>query len=78
MASGHFPEMVLSAGGTFLGGSDTIQMKKTQNLDEKGIEIENNEKDGYDEDEAIIYGSDYDKIADGIRSALKSWNRKQK
>ena len=46
-------------------------------LDEKGISIENDEKDGYDDDEAIIYGSDYDEIADGIRNVLKSWSNKK-
>lgn len=44
-------------------------------LDEKGIEIENDEKDGYDE--AIIYGSDYDRVADGIRNVLKNWSKKK-
>jgi hypothetical protein len=41
-------------------------------LDEKGIEIENSEKDG-DEGDAIIYGSDYDEIADGIREIISRW-----
>lgn len=43
-------------------------------LDEKGIVIENEEREGdEDEDEAIIYGSDYDEIADGIREIISRW-----
>lgn len=41
-------------------------------LDEKGIAIENEEREG-DEDESIIYGSDYDEIADGIREIISRW-----
>lgn len=41
-------------------------------LEEKGIIIANDEKDG-DEDDAIIYGSDYDEIADGIREIISRW-----
>lgn len=41
-------------------------------LDEKGIEIENSEKDG-DEGDAIIYGSDYDEIAEGIKEIISRW-----
>ena len=41
-------------------------------LDGKGITIENSEREG-DDDEAIIYGSDYDEIADGIREIISRW-----
>lgn len=41
-------------------------------LDEKGITIENEEREG-DEDDAIIYGSDYDEVADGIREIISRW-----
>ena len=41
-------------------------------LDEKGITIENEEREG-DDDEAIIYGTDYDEIADGIREIISRW-----
>jgi hypothetical protein len=41
-------------------------------LDEKGITIENEEREG-DEDDAIIYVSDYDEIADGIREIISRW-----
>ena len=41
-------------------------------LEEKGIVIPNPEKDD-DEDPAIIYGSDYGVLQDGIEEALKNW-----
>ena len=41
-------------------------------LGEKGITIANDEREG-DDDEAIIYGSDYDEIADGIREIISRW-----
>ena len=41
-------------------------------LDGKGVEIKNSEREG-DEDEAIIYGSDYDEVADGIREIISRW-----
>lgn len=39
-------------------------------LEEKGVEIENDEKED-DEDAAIIYGSDFDDIEDRLKEALK-------
>ena len=41
-------------------------------LEEKGITIANEEKEG-DDDDAIIYGSDYDEIADGIKEIISRW-----
>ena len=38
-------------------------------LEERGIVIENEEKDG-DDSEAIIYGSDYDLLTSGIEAVL--------
>ena len=40
-------------------------------LDKKGINIDNDEKTG-EEGEAIIYGSDYDELSNGIINTLKS------
>lgn len=47
-------------------------------LDEKGVVIENPERDE-DEDldaemSANIYGSDYDRLSDEITDTLKRWN----
>ena len=42
-------------------------------LDFKGIEIENDEKEG-DETEAIIYGSDYGILQTNIETMLDNWN----
>lgn len=42
-------------------------------LEEKGIDIPNDEKDD-DENAAIIYGSDYDQIANGLENVLIGWN----
>lgn len=39
-------------------------------LEEKGIQIENDEKPG-NEDDAIIYGSDFDILSDNIVHTLK-------
>ena len=40
-------------------------------LEEKGVEIENDEKED-DEDAAIIYGSDFDDVEERLRETLKS------
>ena len=42
-------------------------------LESKGIELENTNKTGDDEDAAIIYGSDYFEIEDRIMSMLRNW-----
>lgn len=42
-------------------------------LDEKGIEIINPEKDDSD-NPAIIYGSDFGKLEDGLERILHAWN----
>ena len=41
-------------------------------LESKGIQIENPEKEG-DEGEAILFGSDYDEIVQGLTDVMKSW-----
>lgn len=46
-------------------------------LDFKGIEIENDEKEG-DETEAIIYGSDYGILQTNIETMLDNWNTEKK
>ena len=46
-------------------------------LDFKGIEIENDEKEG-DETEAIIYGSDYGIVQTNIETMLGNWNTEKK
>lgn len=44
-------------------------------LDEKGVIIENPERDEDDEEIAAnIYGSDYDRLSDEITDTLKRWN----
>ena len=44
-------------------------------LDEKGVVIENPERDEDDEEMAAnIYGSDYDRLSDEITDTLKRWN----
>lgn len=40
-------------------------------LEEKGIDIDNDEKDV--DNAAIIYGSDYDYISEGIEDILQNW-----
>lgn len=41
-------------------------------LDNKGVEIENVEKEG-NEDAAIIYGSDYAAVVDSLTEVIKQW-----
>ena len=43
-------------------------------LDEKGITIANPEKEGCDDNPAVIYGSDYGDLEDDIRETLANWN----
>lgn len=43
-------------------------------LESKGISIENEERDENEEIAAIIYGADYDAIADGISSIVETWS----
>lgn len=44
-------------------------------LDEKGVVIENPERDEDDEEMAAnIYGSDYDRLSNGITDTLKRWS----
>lgn len=43
-------------------------------LESKGISIENKERDDNEEIAAIIYGADYDAIADGISSIVETWS----
>lgn len=42
-------------------------------LESKGVNVENEERDG-EEIAAIIYGADYDAIADGISSIVETWS----
>lgn len=43
-------------------------------LESKGISIENEERDEDEETAAIIYGSDYDFLADEIHSTISAWS----
>ena len=44
-------------------------------LEEKGITIENDEReDSGEENDAIIYGTDYGTIQDELEATLKTWN----
>ena len=48
-------------------------------LYEKGIEIKNPEReDDENEDAAIIYGSDYDRLAEPIKNTLVNWEMIEK
>lgn len=44
-------------------------------LDSKGISIDNADRDADDDDAAIIYGDDYDILADEILSVLHNWEK---
>lgn len=46
-------------------------------LEFKGIEIENDEKEGTEE-ETIIYGSDYGILQTNIETMLDNWNTEKK
>ncbi len=46
-------------------------------LDEKGVRIDNPEKEGA-EDEAVIYGNDFDRLMDDIIGTLKNFGIKVK
>lgn len=43
-------------------------------LESKGISIENEERDENEEIAAIIYGADYDFLADEIHSTISAWS----
>ena len=43
-------------------------------LKEKNINIENPEKSEIEDNEAIIYGSDYDSLRDSLVSMMKAWD----
>lgn len=43
-------------------------------LESKGVNVENEERDDNEEIAAIIYGADYDAIADGISSIVETWS----
>lgn len=46
-------------------------------LEKKGIGIPNEERDENDEDDqAIIYGSDYDDLSDAFQDVLENWRDK--
>ena len=45
-------------------------------IEEKGIEIDNPEKDEEPESAAILYGSDYYSLELQIKDILINWNRK--
>lgn len=46
-------------------------------LEEKGIDIPNEERDENDEDnQAIIYGGDYDDLSDAFQDVLENWSDK--
>ena len=42
-------------------------------LDEKGISIENEERDEDDDSAAIIFGSDYDALAEQLTETMTRW-----
>lgn len=44
-------------------------------LDSKGICIDNTDRDEDDDNAAIIYGEDYDILADEILSVLHNWEK---
>ena len=44
-------------------------------LDSKGICIDNADRDADDDNAAIIYGDDYDILADEILSVLHNWEK---
>lgn len=46
-------------------------------LDSKGISIDNADRDADDDDAAIIYGEDYDILADEILSILHNWEKEK-
>ena len=43
-------------------------------LEEKGVEIENDERNG-DNYPAIIYGDDYGYLQDGIEQIMRNWGQ---
>ena len=43
-------------------------------LDVKGVEIENPDRDREDDNAAIIYGSDYDVLSEGLEHTLVNWD----
>lgn len=43
-------------------------------LESKGVNVENEERDG-EESPAIIFGTDYDIIAAGIRNVIGVWSK---
>lgn len=46
-------------------------------LDSKGICIDNADRDEDDDNAAIIYGDDYDILADEILSILHNWEKEK-
>ena len=46
-------------------------------LDSKGICIDNADRDEDDDNAAIIYGEDYDILADEILSILHNWEKEK-
>ncbi len=46
-------------------------------LDNKGICIDNADRDEDDDNAAIIYGDDYDILADEILSVLHNWEKEK-
>ena len=46
-------------------------------LDSKGICIDNTDRDEDDDNAAIIYGEDYDILADEILSVLHNWEKEK-
>lgn len=46
-------------------------------LDSKGICIDNADRDEDDDNAAIIYGEDYDILADEILSVLHNWEKEK-
>lgn len=46
-------------------------------LDSKGICIDNADRDEDDDNAAIIYGDDYDILADEILSVLHNWEKEK-
>ena len=42
-------------------------------LDDKGVEIENPDRDEEDDNAAIIYGTDYDTLSSGFEGKLIDW-----